>query len=271
MSYQAHESAEYTGQPVELYFFSHSATEWRYTSASHEVAPPVSSPMSTAGTYLPVSIKRNALAQSSEAGRSTLMLDVPRDLDLLAHFRGVPLPGSVSLTVARYQQRDDGYESVILWTGRVLGVSWSADSARLECEPASVSLARNGLRQLYARTCTHVLYDSLCKATATPVVNAVFGFAGNTLALSPGSMLPGEFAGGWVETPAGERKTMIMANTDTNITLLTLSLFTEGEVLHLYRGCDKTMATCEARFNNLLNYGGFPFIPNKNPFNAGVF
>lgn len=40
MSYQAHESAEYTGQPVELYFFSHSATEWRYTSASHEVAPP---------------------------------------------------------------------------------------------------------------------------------------------------------------------------------------------------------------------------------------
>ena len=270
MSYPSQESAESTGQPVEIYYFSHGAQAWGYTSASHAASPPVPTPLDSV-PYLPAAIKRNALAQSSEAGRNTLMLDVPRDLDVLRVFRGVPPPGAIFVTVARYQQRDDAFESVILWSGRVLGVSWSANGARMECESASVSLARNGLRQLYARTCTHVLYDSLCKAVPVPVPNAVFNVAGSTLALAPGSMVPGEFSGGWLESPSGEKKTMIVGNTDTNVTLLLLADFSVGDPVRLYRGCDKTMGICSARFNNLPNYGGFPFIPNKNPFNAGVF
>jgi hypothetical protein len=36
-------------------------------------------------------------------------------------------------------------------------------------------------------------------------------------------------------------------------------------------GCDHSTSTCASRFNNLDNYGGFPFIPSKNPFSTGVF
>jgi hypothetical protein len=36
-------------------------------------------------------------------------------------------------------------------------------------------------------------------------------------------------------------------------------------------GCDHSVSTCAARFGNLANYGGFPFIPTKNPFSTGVF
>jgi len=36
-------------------------------------------------------------------------------------------------------------------------------------------------------------------------------------------------------------------------------------------GCDHSVSTCAARFDNLANYGGFPFIPTKNPFSTGVF
>jgi hypothetical protein len=31
------------------------------------------------------------------------------------------------------------------------------------------------------------------------------------------------------------------------------------------------VSTCQSRFDNLDNYGGFPFIPLKNPFATGVF
>lgn len=269
MSYTSQETAEHTGQPVELFFFAHGARAWRYTSASHDISPPASPPMD--GLYLATAIKRSAIAQSTEKGRNTLTLDVPRDMDLLREFVGVPLPGAVAVTVMRLHQRDDAFELLTVWTGRVLGASWRADAAKLECEPSSVSLARNGLRQLYALTCTHVLYDSLCKAAPIPVANAVFSVSGVAIEMAPASLLPGEFAGGWVEAVGGDKKTMIVSNTDSTVTLLSLSPFIEGEAVMLYRGCDKTLTTCRDKFGNLPNYGGFPFIPNKNPFNAGVF
>ena len=34
-----------------------------------------------------------------------------------------------------------------------------------------------------------------------------------------------------------------------------------GDSFMVYRGCDKTMATCQSRFNNLANFRGFPFVP----------
>ena len=39
-----------------------------------------------------------------------------------------------------------------------------------------------------------------------------------------------------------------------------------GDAFEAYPGCDHTLATCAAKFGNQLNYGGFPYIPVKNPF-----
>lgn len=34
-----------------------------------------------------------------------------------------------------------------------------------------------------------------------------------------------------------------------------------GDTFTVYPGCDKQQATCANKFNNLLNFGGFPFVP----------
>ncbi len=34
-----------------------------------------------------------------------------------------------------------------------------------------------------------------------------------------------------------------------------------GDGFAVYHGCDKTMTTCQSRFNNLTNFRGFPFVP----------
>jgi uncharacterized phage protein (TIGR02218 family) len=45
-----------------------------------------------------------------------------------------------------------------------------------------------------------------------------------------------------------------------------------GDVLSLYPGCDHSMATCISKFNNLVNYGGFPYMTQKNPWsNVSIF
>ena len=37
-----------------------------------------------------------------------------------------------------------------------------------------------------------------------------------------------------------------------------------GDTFTVSAGCDKTMATCKNKFNNLANFGGTPFIPNPD-------
>ncbi len=36
------------------------------------------------------------------------------------------------------------------------------------------------------------------------------------------------------------------------------------QAVHLYPGCDRRHATCIAKFNNILNYRGFPFVPGQD-------
>ena len=39
-----------------------------------------------------------------------------------------------------------------------------------------------------------------------------------------------------------------------------------GVAFEAFAGCDRTFATCQSKFGNSLNFGGFPWIPAKNPF-----
>jgi hypothetical protein len=38
------------------------------------------------------------------------------------------------------------------------------------------------------------------------------------------------------------------------------------DVVNVSLGCNRTLDHCQNRFNNLINYGGFPYVPIKSPF-----
>jgi hypothetical protein len=38
-----------------------------------------------------------------------------------------------------------------------------------------------------------------------------------------------------------------------------------NQTLNLYPGYDGSIDQCETKFNNRINFGGHPFIPNVNP------
>ena len=80
----------------------------------------------------------------------------------------------------------------------------------------------------------------------------------------------GMLAGGWLQTPAGARH-MIVSESYAGVELLYPVGLAPQTPVELVAGCDHSMPTCAARFDNLANYGGFPFIPTKNPFSTGVF
>lgn len=68
-----------------------------------------------------------------------------------------------------------------------------------------------------------------------------------------------------LETNDGAR--MIVGHTGINITLVSpMPSLVPGQAVRLYAGCDHSTTVCKNRFDNLANYGGFPWIPGKNPF-----
>ena len=88
----------------------------------------------------------------------------------------------------------------------------------------------------------------------------------NVQVLEAANYPSGYFMGGMIRAPDGSLRFVIHHVGD----VLTLSRKHEGLVedsqVTLYPGCDRTKETCISKFNNLSNFGGFPYIPVKNPF-----
>lgn len=221
-------------------------------------------------------LERSALALGAEAAKSALELKLPPDHALVRHLLQAAITGeatAVRLEVAQYDAwYDDWWFAGTRWMGRVLGVEVADDAARIRCESAQVSLKRIGLRRLYSRACSHVLYSAACGATPIAASATVVQVFGRSVEFDGGApaAVAGMLAGGWLETEAGARH-MIVSESTEGVELLYPVAIEVGTEVQLIAGCDHSVSTCAARFNNLANYGGFPFIPSKNPFSTGVF
>jgi hypothetical protein len=50
----------------------------------------------------------------------------------------------------------------------------------------------------------------------------------------------------------------------------TSSLIEVGQFVDIYAGCSHQPDDCQNKFNNLINFLGFQFIPQVNAFRSGV-
>ncbi len=269
MTYDLYEESLQSGEPVELYQFQFGSNTYRYTSAKDAVT-------AQGNTWQPAYLKRGSIDFGTEKGRNNLKIDTVRSFPIADLYRITPPSDVILLTVYRKHTGDD--ETVVIWTGRVLVVDFEASSAKITCEPVTTSLKRTGLRRLYQRQCPHVLYGTSCgvnKATfAVPTtLSAVNGTTLNSATF--GLYTDGYFAGGYFDFVQGgvtERR-FITEHTGTQIKInLPLIGLSSGDAITAYPGCPHTMSACSGTFNNLNNYGGFPYIPSKNPFGSnGIY
>lgn len=256
-------------QEVELYAFASNSAQFYLTPHEFDVDL-------DGNLYASLSIERNELALGAEAAKSALDLKLPPDCDLVRHLLATSLTGDTTSVTLRIGRRDTWGDywwlSGTRWMGRVLGVEVADDVARVRCESAQVSLKRIGLRRLYSRKCSHVLYSSACGASPMTASAFVLEVYGRSVELNGGvsGWVSGGLAGGWLQTPDGARH-MIIGDYGSGVELLYPAALEPGTEVLLTVGCDHSTATCQTRFDNLDNYGGFPAIPSKNPFSTGVF
>jgi len=269
VTYAALETSKASGSPVELYEFRRGGDFWRYTSAAVAIA-------FQSKTYEPLALDRTSLDMSGEMGRANLSVTMPRDAPVADGFRVSP-PSDV-MTLAVYRQHVGDSEYVVVWLGRVLNAAWSAGQVELHCEPVYTSLKRNGLRRHYQRSCPHTLYSTDCGVTqdtyrVNGTVTAISGLDVDAAAFA--AFAADYFKGGFLEWdgPANTERRMILSSSGTTVSLAAAPLnLVGGQSVRAYPGCDHSLGAggC-AKFSNTVNYGGFPYIPLKNPFNAAIY
>lgn len=170
-----------------------------------------------------------------------------------------------------------GPQVFVSWKGRLS--SWKPSSGKiiLNVESSFTSIRRPGLRPTFQRSCRHALYSTQCGVNYFDFDTQlnVTSINGAEVTLSGASALgDGYLTGGYMEIVPINGYNLFITNHVGNVVTLKrpsqelvddFALNGPSTVVRVYPGCNFTRAQCAERFNNLLNYGGFDWIPTKNP------
>lgn len=123
--------------------------------------------------------------------------------------------------------------------------------------------------QVYQQGCRHTLFDGGCGLVKATFALARTANAGSTLTrilTTSAGQAAGYFDLGFLFFTSGPnagayRTIKKWDGAGLDLSLPLLSAPAAGNAFTIYPGCDKLKTTCTTKFNNLIRYGGFPYIP----------
>lgn len=268
MSYDQKDKSTHDGAPIECYEFISQHKTWRYTSYQESVT--------VAGeVFEPLQITRTALEIGSIVDTLTTMdFNIPSDHEIAHTFCFLQSPGLLLVAVYRVHEGDN-FETdyKVEYQGELSGATAQGNWAVIKTASIVQTRLSGNLNSIfYQRTCNHTLYDSMCKAvradhTEEAVVTKI---QGQLITVNDPVYGDGELAGGEMTNTRTGEKQGIVANTGLTVSLgYQFFDLQVGDTVELTQGCDHArLGHCKNRFNNVVNYGGFDHIPEKNPFEA---
>lgn len=235
-------------------------------------------------TYVPATLSRTRGQAKNELSKANL--EVKFDL-LNADARRWMASYLEAIVVLTIFERDEAGDTSIVWKGRLASVKPTASEISLIFESVFTSLRRPGVRARYQRTCRHSLYGRGCflNKAAFAVNGAPTAVNGLVVTVPEAASYPdGWFTTGMIEAANGELR-FVTNHSGSQLTLMQPFLYLAKAVaedgyglsygMHyggvsviMYPGCDRRRGTCNTKFNNLGNYGGFDWIPLRNPFDG---
>ena len=274
-TYQELEEARIQPLLVELYEFKVGVLTYRYTSSDQDMVPSDGAGHVYASEYF----ERTTVAQNEELNKENVTVSVHRDNAVAKLYWKRPPDQTIIMSIWRYHHSNTLEQEVVLyWSGRILSCSFKGTVAELVCEATSTSMKQPGLTRKYQGSCPHPLYSVNCK-----VVRANQEFYTN-VSVSTGDVIEAtgasayadnHFTGGylnWLGSDGNQQSRMIYSHTGEQLTLdWEIAGMKVLDQLWIYPGCKHNMSDCFNKFMNIINYGGFPYVPEKNPYETTVY
>lgn len=266
MPYVDSETSAHDGSPVEGYEFIGTNNTYRYTSVEQGVTI-------NGQPYTPIAgLKRDAIRSGTQDDDSLeLEITMPFDTALVREYAYDTSPPDLDVTVYRYHDQDNpASEFIKAWVGRVTGFSVTGKEATIRVPSIFELVMRGEVPSVYYHhPCNHVFADARCKAVQSTQATTIAVITSGTQIQVADDGHADNFliAGEMILTSKGERRTII----DNVADLITINFpFSNpevGDLVTLGSGCDHAYkGDCLNKYNNQLNYGGFPFTPTDNPF-----
>jgi hypothetical protein len=267
MAYQDEETGLTTGRPIELYKFTGTYNSYFLTSYSEPVTH-------NGQLYTPIAISRNKFkVGTQEQPENSLEVNMPFDHPLMSEYAYQNAPPDLVFTLMRVHEVDTN-DSVTLWTGKVTAFSVVGRKGSMKI-PALFSyiLQGNTPTPRFQAPCNHVLYDSQCGIDPAlhQFVTTVVSVSGTDITVDSLPWVPNEGAAGMLSNPSGESR-MIMSNAG-NLVVISYSFATisPGDTVTLRKGCDHAFnGDCKNKFANGDRFGGYPIVPDRNPFTSSL-
>lgn len=266
----------------ELYRFTEGVDVWTITSADSDE---VYDAGSGDETYVSTTIGRNEVESKNELSRANIEVSLSIDDPMARRWMRQIVDDVVTLTIFS----KNGGDVNVVWKGRLSSVKPESAAITLIFESIFTSLRRSGLRKKYQRSCPHILYGRGCKLDkedfATDGAMTSISTDGQVLTVpEAAAFADGYFTAGMVEAPDGTLR-FVTNHSGSSLTLIrpiqslieafatsgygvNYGAFYGGVAVRIFPGCTRSKEVCNSKFDNLNNYGGFPYIPLKNPFNG---
>lgn len=188
---------------------------------------------------------------------------------------------NAAVEVAFCSWQNPSFGRIVIDKGNLGIIQWTADGFRADMQSHMRQLTRN-INFVFTAGCRHRLFGqfdnihigacTLNKASYTwsgsvnSVVTQRVKFTTTGLAQASGMCTSGVLT--WTSGPNNGLSYEVKAHTVTGSTTIELFLPTmydvaAGHAFTITAGCDKTLATCKAKFNNVVNFGGFPHIQTE--------
>lgn len=278
MTYATVEASAHSGGPALLFEFAGVGVGPFYLSNVNDTV------VWNGYEFLPAAITCSDFTQTGEMRKDALKIELPRDHPFAVQFLGYGPDNITTVTVFRGHIADGDF--IVYWKGRVISTRAADSIITIECENVFSSLRRTGLRARYQRTCRHALYSTACGVDKLDfeVIGSATAAAGLTVTVTEAADEDdGWWVGGILSYPGSDSLRLITAHSGEVVTLSRPIPELEAEILDsssasvkLYPGCDHTMGTngcskfTQAGTSNIKNFGGFPWMPQKNPFNSSL-
>jgi len=241
----------------ELYEFRIGTEIFRYCSGEIDI-------VFGGNTYTKQAITRNEVSRSFE--NESAIIELPYHIEPAPRYRVINPTQSVSVKILK----ENG---VVLFIGKILSCNFNIQKGVATFN--IISLQGMMKTQIPSRTygtgCSFRLFDANCKVVKNSykltIQKANMTISNDKIKITA-SALNSDFTGGFIEF--NNEQNFIVSQNGTTITLLyPMQTIDSATSVNFYKGCKKTLTACRA-FSNEKNYGGFPFVPAKNPMTQGL-
>lgn len=220
-----------------------------------------------------IPVKTSEFANNgSDTGVEEVSITFPIDSAIATYYMTEFHRNETLITVWRFH-RENPYDIRRYWSGQLNGHEVK-DETSLTLLFTSQKSRMDGVMYAtnYSKLCRHVLYSPQCGVLeATYRVNAtITGYSANSIVVDfgLGVFADNYFTHGVVEF-SDYVKIGIFQQIGGSLLLYGRPPLYDSLLpapVTILPGCDLSLFTCNSKFNNLLQYGGFPFIPQKAPF-----